>query len=65
MNFDYDEEVDVLYISFDNPKPSYGKDVVLGGAWIVGMFDVETDELNGATIIGFKKWIEKSVEGLL
>ncbi|MED0688006.1 MULTISPECIES: DUF2283 domain-containing protein [Anoxybacillus] len=48
----YDEECDVLYISFGEPRPSYAEDFE-DGVYI--RYDMETDALTGVTILDFSK----------
>ena len=52
IDWDYDEEADVLYLSFGEPKESVGLDV---GEGVIVRYDQVTREINGLTIIGLKK----------
>ena len=52
IDWDYDEEADVLYLSFGEPKKSVGLDV---GEGVIVRYDQTTREVNGLTIIGLKK----------
>jgi uncharacterized protein YuzE len=54
VKYDYDSESDILYISINANKPSYGEDIYNG---IVARYDMVTDELNGYTIFDYKKRI--------
>lgn len=54
----YDEEYDVLYITFED-KPSYGEEKIAG---IVILRDINTDKITGATIFDFKKRVKKYIE---
>ncbi len=48
----YDEEADVLYISFGEPKPAEGIDI---GDRTILRVDTETEEVVGLTILNFSK----------
>jgi hypothetical protein len=52
VQWDYDEEMDVLYISFGDPKPGIGDEVA---EMVVLRTDPDTDQYVGITIIGFKE----------
>ena len=58
LNWDYDEEADVLYISINNPQKAIGLDV---GEGIIVRYREDTKEVVGLTIIGFK---ERSMEAI-
>ena len=63
MKFDYDEDVDVLYVTFfKEPKPSYGRELDIPGLWAVGMYDIETNEPTGVTFICFKELLVKLIK---
>lgn len=51
LNWLYDEEGDVLYISIDEPKPSVGIDV---GEGLILRYDESTGKVTGLTIIGLR-----------
>jgi len=51
LNYNYDCSHDVLYISIDTPRPSYGDDLSDG---IIVRYDIDTDELTGVTILDCK-----------
>lgn len=51
LNWDYDEEADVLYISIDKPQKAIGIDV---GEGIIIRYREDKKEIVGLTIIGFK-----------
>ena len=53
----YDEEADVLYISFGMPKPSLTLD--LGGGLLARYLD-ETGEVTGFTIMGLSELTKTS-----
>ncbi len=48
----YDEEADVLYISFSEPKPTEGIDI---GNGTILRINPETEEVVGLTILNFFK----------
>ena len=51
MEWDYDSEADVLYISFGKPRPAVGIDV---GKGVIMRYDEKHDEIVGITIIGVR-----------
>ena len=63
----YDEEADVLYISIGAPKPALGVDV---GDGLIVLYDEDTNEIVGVTIIGLRARAEDELsqpmpEGLI
>lgn len=52
LNWDYDEEADVLYISIGEPVKALGVDV---GEGTIVRYREETGEVVGLTIIGVKE----------
>lgn len=52
LNIDYDEEADVLYLSFGKPRPAISIEVKEGDFVRV---DAYSDEIVGITIIDFKE----------
>jgi len=52
INWDYDEEADVLYLSIDKPQMALGIDM---GDGIIIRYKEKTKEIVGLTIIGFKQ----------
>ncbi|MCG6550973.1 MAG: DUF2283 domain-containing protein [Candidatus Magnetominusculus sp. LBB02] len=52
LNWDYDDEADVLYISIGEPKQAIGVDI---GEGVIMRYTEETSELVGLTIIGIKE----------
>jgi uncharacterized protein YuzE len=52
INWDYDEEVDVLYLSFGQPQKSLGIDI---GEGVILRYNPETKEITGITIIGMRE----------
>ena len=55
-SWSYDEEADVLYISFGKPAPSLSLD--LGGG-ILARYVRETEEITGITVLGVSKAVRK------
>jgi uncharacterized protein YuzE len=51
INWDYDEEADVLYLSINEPCPAISVDVRDG---IILRYDEVNNELVGLTLIGLK-----------
>ena len=51
INWDYDEDADVLYLSIDEPRPALGVDV---GDGVILRYDEADNELVGLTIIGLR-----------
>ncbi|MBI1870964.1 MAG: DUF2283 domain-containing protein [Chlamydiae bacterium] len=51
LNWDYDEEADVLYISIGRPRPAVGVDI---GEGVIVRYDEKKKEVVGLTIIGFR-----------
>ncbi len=54
LNWEYDDEADVLYISICEPKPAEGFDI---GEGLIARVHPETKELVGLTIIGLSEKI--------
>ncbi len=52
LNWDYDEEADVLYISVGKPRPAIGTDI---GDGLVVRYDNKRKEIIGLTILGFRQ----------
>jgi len=52
INWDYDEEADVLYLSINKPIPAIAMDA---GDGIIVRYDEKRKEVVGLTIIGFKE----------
>ncbi|MBD3233201.1 MAG: DUF2283 domain-containing protein [candidate division Zixibacteria bacterium] len=51
INWDYDEEADVLYLSIGKPKPAVGLDI---GDGVVVRYDEKQKEVVGLTLIGLR-----------
>ena len=58
LNWEYDEEADVLYISVGKPRAAVGVDI---GEGVVVRYDEKKNEVVGVTIIGFQK---RTLQGL-
>lgn len=52
LNWEYDEEADVLYISTGRPTKALGLDV---GEGVIVRYDEKTGEVIGLTIVGVKQ----------
>lgn len=52
LNWEYDEEADVLYISTGRPTKALGLDV---GDGVIVRYDEKTGEVVGLTIVGVKQ----------
>lgn len=52
LNWDYDEEADVLYISIGEPRKALGVDI---GEGAIVRYTEETGEVVGLTLIGIKE----------
>ena len=52
LDWDYDGEADVLYISVDTPKPAVGVDI---GEDIVVRYDEARGEVVGISILGIRE----------
>ena len=57
LNYFYDQEADVLYISKGKPSAKDISDEIDDG--VVGRFDPKTKEIRGLTIISFAKRSQK------
>ena len=62
LQYFYDSEADVLYVSKGEPRAGADSDEVDEG--IVARFDPETHEIVGYTIINFLKRSEKGLSAL-
>ena len=51
LNWEYDEEADVLYISVGKPRAAIGTDI---GDGVVVRYDNKKKEVVGLTILGFR-----------
>ena len=59
LNWDYDEEADVLYISIGEPQKALGVDI---GEGAVVRYIESTGEVVGLTLIGVKERLLKSLK---
>ncbi len=60
LNWEYDKEADVLYISVGEPRPAEGIDI---GEGVIVRIDPKTKEVVGLTIINFARRILEEVKG--
>lgn len=60
LNWEYDEEADVLYISVGKPRPAVGADI---GEGVVVRYDEKKREVVGITILGFRARALQSISG--
>ncbi len=51
LNWEYDEEADVLYISVGKPRPAIGLDI---GEGVIVRYDQKKQEVVGLSILGFR-----------
>ena len=51
LNWEYDEEADVLYISVGKPRPAVGTDI---GDGVIVRYDNRKKEIVGLTILSFR-----------
>ncbi|RMH36431.1 MAG: DUF2283 domain-containing protein [Nitrospirae bacterium] len=58
VNWEYDGEADVLYISFGPPKPAVGVDV---GEGVIVRYDEQAHEVVGLTIVGVGRRLEEHI----
>lgn len=56
LDWDYDGEADVLYLSFGTPKPATGVDV---GQGVIIRYDEKAREVVGLTIVGVGRRLEE------
>ncbi len=58
LNWEYDEEADVLYISVGTPQPALGVDI---GEGVVVRYDERKSEVVGLTIVGLREKLLKEL----
>ena len=58
IDWEYDEEADVLYISVGPPQPAVGVDI---GEGVVVRYDEVHNEVVGLTIIGLRERVVKEL----
>jgi uncharacterized protein YuzE len=51
INWDYDEDADVLYLSIGQPRPAVGIDI---GEGVVVRYDEQKKDVVGLTLIGLR-----------
>jgi uncharacterized protein YuzE len=51
LNWDYDEEADILYLSVGEPRPAVGIDI---GEGLIVRFDEDRQAVVGLTVIGLR-----------
>jgi uncharacterized protein YuzE len=56
VNWDYDEEADVLYLSVGQPQPAVGIDI---GEGVILRYNEENQEVVGITLIGLRAGLMK------
>ncbi len=59
LNWEYDEEADVLYISLGEPRPAVGIDV---GEGLIVRMDEEKQEVVGLTIVGLRARVSEQLK---
>ena len=59
LNWEYDEEADVLHISVGKPRPAVGVDI---GQGTIVRYDKKKKEVTGLTIIGFRARTLQSIK---
>jgi uncharacterized protein YuzE len=60
VTWDYDEEADVLYLSFGDPRPAVGIDI---GDGTIARYDEVRNEFVGLTVIGLRERLTRSLGG--
>ena len=60
LNWDYDGEADVLYISLGKPKEAVGIDI---GDGVIVRYSEDEGEVVGLTILGLRGRLERSLRG--
>jgi len=58
INWDYDEEADVLYLSVGEPQPAVGMDI---GEGVIIRYDEARREVVGLTLIGLRTRLLKNL----
>jgi len=59
LNWEYDEEADVLYISVGEPRPAVSTDI---GGGVIVRFDENKKEISGITIMGIRSRTLESLQ---
>ena len=60
LNWDYDGEADVLYISLGKPKEAVGIDI---GDGVIVRYSEDEGEVVGLTILGLRGRLERFLKG--
>ncbi len=60
LNFDFDREADVLYVSLGRPRRAISREV---GDDVLVRFDLKTNRVVGFTILNFGKWFAHHKRG--
>lgn len=58
IDWEYDEEADVLYLSVGTPKPAVGVDI---GEGVVVRYDQANNEVVGLTVMGLRQRVIKGI----
>ena len=58
IDWEYDEEADVLYLSVGMPKPAVGVDI---GEEVVVRYDEVNNEVVGLTVLGLRERVIKEI----
>lgn len=58
VDWDYDEEADVLYLSVGEPRPAVGVDI---GEGVIARYDETHKEVVGITLIGLRARLLKEL----
>jgi uncharacterized protein YuzE len=58
LDWEYDEEADVLYISVGKPRPAVGVDI---GEGVIVRWDEKKKEVVGLTIIGLRARLAEGI----
>ncbi|MCA1715524.1 MAG: DUF2283 domain-containing protein [Actinobacteria bacterium] len=59
VDWEYDEEADVLYLSVGEPRPAIGVDI---GEGVIARYDEEHKEVVGITLIGLRARLLKELD---
>lgn len=59
VNWDYDEEADVLYLSLGEPRQAVGVDI---GEGVITRYDEANKEVVGITLIGLRARLLKELD---
>ena len=60
IDWDYDAEADVLYLSFGKPRKAIGVDI---GDGVVVRYDEKKKEVVGLTVLGMRARLLESIKG--